>query len=186
LELITILAISLGLSMDCFGVAIINGMAPDVLNPGTRLKIALSFALAHFIMFFAGFHLGLNVVAIIKDVDHWIAFTILSFVGAKMIISNLKANPFAKTFDVNNIKVILGLSVATSIDALIVGISMPFLYHRIGMSSLILAITVFVLTLIGINSGKQLGYAFGRKATIVGGVFLIGIGLAHLLLQLIS
>ncbi len=171
--------------MDCFGVAIINGMAPDTLRPGTKLKVALSFAMAHYIMIFAGFYLGATVDFIVKDVDHWLAFIIISFIGLKMIVASIKINPMTKAFDINNIKVILALSVATSIDALIVGVSISFLNFSVGLSALILAVVVFLVSFAGINTGKKFGFRFGKRVGIMGGGLLIGIAVFNLLSYLL-
>ncbi len=178
--------LSLGLSMDCFGVSIINGMAPETLQPGTKLKVAFSFAMAHCIMIIAGFYLGGTIESLVKNIDHWIAFLILSFVGLKMIVTSIRSNPLTKAFDINKTGVILSLSVATSIDALIAGTSIPFLNYRLGLTAIILTVVVFIITFIGIHTGQKLGLLFGKRAGAVGGIFLIAIGIANLLPLLIS
>ncbi len=185
MELVIIIIISIGLSADCFGIAVINGMAPEALRPGTKLKVSLSFALAHFIMIFAGFHLGKAVGPAINAPDHWVGFMILSLIGFKMFISNLRASPLTKAFDTNNIKVVIWLSVATSINALIAGVSLPFMGCTIVLTSLVVAITVFALTFTGIHYGRLLGFTLGKRAGAIGGVIIMGIGLANLLYFLI-
>ena len=181
MELLIIIIISLGLSADCFGIAVINGMAPEALRPGTKLKVSLSFALAHFIMIFAGFHLGKAVGPAINAPDHWVGFMVLSFIGFKMFLSSLWSNPLTKAFDTNNIKVVIGLSVATSINALIAGVSLPFMGCTIVLTSFVAAITVFALTFTGIHYGRQFGFTLGKRAGAIGGVLIMGIGLANLL-----
>lgn len=186
MELITIIIIAFGLSLDCFGIAVINGMAPEELQPGTKLKVALSFAVAHVIMVFAGFHLGNSVISTFIDADYWFALAILAFIGLKMIISNIKSNPLTKAFDVNNTKTVLGLSVATSIDALVVGVSLPFLYCRIDMASLLVGLIVFIITFIGIHKGKLFGFFYGKISGAIGGALLIAVGVINILYQYLS
>lgn len=186
MELITIIIISLGLSMDCFGIAVINGMAPEELRPGTKLKVSLSFALAHVIMLFAGFHLGKGVTSIFIEADYWFALAILSFIGLKMIINSLKTNPMIKAFDVNNIRTIAGLSVATSIDALIAGVCLPFLYIRVEPASFFVALIVLIMTFIGLHKGKNLGLSIGKFSGAIGGALLIAAGIANILYHYLS
>ncbi len=185
MEFITIIIIAFGLSLDCLGIAIINSMAPEALRPGTKLKVALSFALAHAIMIFGGYHLGRTLLAAFIDVGYWFAFAVLVFIGLKMFISNLKTNPMTKAFDVNNPKTILGLSIATSIDALVAGVSLPFLHYRLDLSMFFVAIIIFAMTFGGMQIGKHFGFKAGKLAGAIGGLIIIGIGTANLLINLL-
>ncbi len=168
--------------MDCFGIAIINGLDPRAIKPGTKLKASIFFAIIHFLMLYAGFYLGgILENYISKDHYHLAALVILVFVGIKMITTNLKSNPVSKAFNINKIKVILGLSFATSIDTIIAGLSIPFLLVDINIMAIMLSFIVFVLTFIGLHSGRDLGLFFGKKAAIMGGIMIIGAGIANLL-----
>ncbi len=181
MELITIFILSMGLSMDCFGIAIVNGMAPKSIRPGTKLKLALSFSLAHFIMIIAGYYIGNIAGLVLKDIDHWIAFLILFLVGVKMIFSNLSINITSKVLNINSVKVIIGLSMATSIDAMIAGASLPFLNYKPLLVAFPVAIIVFFMTFTGIHAGKQLGMALGKYASTMGGILIIGASIANML-----
>ena len=129
----------------------------------------------------AGWFLGSQVANLISNYDHWIAFGLLTILGIKMIYESFKNNP-VKT-DSNNLTlpVLVGMAIATSIDALVVGVSFAFVKLNIYYTILIIGATTFLVAMIGMLLGKKVGGKFGTKMEIFGGLILIGIGIKILL-----
>jgi len=176
MELVTIVVIAVGLAMDAFAVSIVSGTAYR------QLKIKHAFRLA---FFFGGFQAfmpligslaGLSVKEYIADYDHWMAFGLLSAVGGKMIYESFKIKSAEKNFNPSNIFVLLVLSVATSIDALAIGVTLSIITSSIVAAVIIIGLVTFVLSYIGVFIGKKFGHFFENKIEAVGGLVLIGLG----------
>lgn len=161
--------------MDCLAVSVSCSVIHRQIRFLEAAKIAFFFAFFQGLMPALGWLLGLSFKDYISKYDHWIAFTILGFIGIKMIIQTFKSGD-CKPFSISNYWVILSLSVATSIDALIVGISLAFLEVNIISTVSVIGIITFIISMIGFRIGKNLGAVFGKRAEFVGGVVLIGIG----------
>lgn len=183
---ITILFTAFALSMDAFAVSVTKGMTLKNITKGTSLKIALAFGLFQGGMPLIGWILGISFESYIKSIDHWIALILLSFLGFKMIQEFVKARKegdseleCATTIDESTIsnKELIMLSIATSIDALAVGISFAFLSVNIVQASLAICIVTFVMCLIGVILGNKIGDIFNGYAELIGGVILILIGI---------
>lgn len=176
MSLIELLLIAVGLSMDAFAVAVTNGLSYKKVNaPG----IALAFGLFQGIMPMTGYFLGASFSKYIEKYDHWIAFTFLVFIGGKMIYETFeKKNELTENI---SFKLIIFQAVATSIDALAIGISFSVLNVNIFQSSAIIAATTFFIALIGVFIGKKFGNILNQGANIIGGLILIGIGLKILI-----
>jgi putative Mn2+ efflux pump MntP len=119
---------------------------------------------------------GISVKEYVADYDHWMAFALLSAVGAKMIYESFKITPAEENFNPENILVLLVLSVATSIDALVVGITLSFLQVSIAIAVVIIGLVTFILSYLGVLIGKRFGHFFENKIEAVGGLVLIGLG----------
>lgn len=180
MNLITIILISLGLSMDCFAVAVTSGAKEKKQSIFNVLKASTSFGLFQAFMPILGWTLGNGFRGFISAVDHWIAFLLLATIGVKMIYEALKGDKDSN-IDLLSSRVLLALSVATSIDALIVGMSLAFIDVNVAFPSMIIGIVAFVITFLGFYAGKSLNFLFKNKIEIIGGFVLIGIGIKVLI-----
>ena len=174
--LLTIVIIAIGLAMDAFAVSIVSGAAYKQLNVKHAFRLALFFGGFQALMPLMGFLAGLTVKQYIADYDHWIAFALLSAVGGKMIYESSKIKPAEQNLQPFNLPVLLVLAVATSIDALAVGITLSLLRISIAMAAIIIGLVTFVLSYVGVFIGKNLGHFFESKIEVLGGLILIGIG----------
>jgi len=165
--------------MDSFAVSISNGLTIKNLDKKKILIIASSLAFFQAIMPFIGWFAGIKVEKYIKEFDHWIAFSLLLFIGVKMIIEAFSEDEDKKS-ELNFIRLI-GQSIATSIDALAVGISFAILKMEILMSVIIIGVVTFIFSILGLQLGNFFGKKFGKYVEIFGGVVLIGIGVKILL-----
>lgn len=174
---IFILLIALSLALDAFAVSVSSGISVPGFGWKQALQMAGYFGFFQFAMPLAGFFLGSSVSQYIEAVDHWIAFALLALIGGKMAIEALRRDcsvaPAATTLTQKRLVV---LAVATSIDALAVGVSMAFMDVPVLASSLLIGLVAFVLTVIGGMLGRRLGCLFQKRAELLGGLVLIGIG----------
>lgn len=181
MDWITILIIALGLSMDAFAVSITSGFAIKNINNRRFILIPLFFGLFQAVMPLIGWFLGLSIRNIISSFDHWVAFFILFVVGCKMIFQSIRQIPDEKKVDPLNIYVLLTLSIATSLDAFAVGISLSFLKTSIILPIFIIGIITFFLSWLGVYIGKMFGHFFENKIEFLGGLILIMIGVKILI-----
>ena len=180
----TILLTAFALSMDAFAVSITKGITLNKINKQIAFKIAFFFGLFQGVMPFIGWFLGIRFESYIKSIDHWVAFFLLSFIGIKMILDTKEADndilntneKYNSLYSINNKELII-LSIATSIDALAVGISFAFLNIDIVPICLSIGIITFLVCFIGVIIGKKIGAMFKNYAQIIGGIILILIGL---------
>jgi putative Mn2+ efflux pump MntP len=179
--LASILIIAVGLSMDAFAVSISSGLNADRIRLGYALKIASFFGVFQAVMPIIGFAAGLSVRDFMAGIDHWIAFALLAFIGAKMIYEALSGREDGRRSNGHSLATLLVLSVATSIDALAVGISFSLLDIGIIQPACIIGLATFLISLLGVLIGRKAGQHLGRTAEVLGGVILIGIGLKILL-----
>ena len=177
MDAMTIIAIAFGLAMDAFAVSITSGITIKRLKINNALKIALFFGLFQAIMPLVGWLAGLSLKDFISEIDHWIAFGLLSFIGCKMIYESITVQSSKKEINPLNVYVLLVLSVATSIDALAVGISFAFLKVSIVTPVIIIGTVTFLLSYLGVYIGDRIGHFFENKIEIAGGILLIGIGI---------
>jgi putative Mn2+ efflux pump MntP len=184
MHLAIILFIAVGLSMDAFAVSVVTGSVYRELKVRHALRMALFFGGFQAAMPIIGFLAGLSLKNYISAYDHWIAFGLLTFVGGKMIYESLRIESAEKNLDPANLLVLLALSVATSIDALAIGISLSMLTASIVGAALIIGLVTFALSYAGILIGKRFGHFFESRIEIVGGVILIAIGLKILIQHL--
>jgi putative Mn2+ efflux pump MntP len=179
---LTVFAIAVGLSMDAFAVSIATGAVLKRDHVIHALRMAVFFGLFQALMPVLGWLAGLSLRDVISKLDHWIAFGLLLLVGGKMIYEALwlekddDASPGAAS-----LPTLLLLSIATSIEALAVGLSLSLLGVDIALPSLIIGVVCFAFTLAGVFVGSKVGHLFEKKIEIVGGLILIGIGVKILL-----
>jgi putative Mn2+ efflux pump MntP len=174
--LITIIIIAVGLAMDAFAVSVVSGSAYKQLKIQHAFRIAVFFGGFQAIMPLIGSLAGISIKEYIAGYDHWVAFALLSAVGAKMIYESFKIASDEKNFNPENILVLLVLSVATSIDALVVGITLSFLQVSIATAVIIIGLVTFTLSYLGVLIGKRFGHFFENKIEALGGLVLIGLG----------
>ena len=194
MEFVDLLLIGVGLSMDAFAGAICKGLCMPRLNVKQAVVIALFFGGFQALMPAIGWALGTQFASFVTSFSHWIAFILLAFIGGKMLwdvfhedkedaADNAAASASAgeKAGLQLDIKQLFLLAIATSIDALAVGISFAFLQVDIVPSVSIIGVTTFVISFAGVAVGHVFGSRYERPAQIVGGIVLIGIGLKILL-----
>ncbi len=177
--------IGVGLSMDAFAVAICKGLGMRRVNYAHAAIIALFFGGFQAAMPLIGWALGSQFATLIEPVDHWIAFALLAFVGGKMLWDAFHEDDDENTASADgdhiDFKELLMLAVATSIDALAVGVGFAFLQVDIVPAITLIGVTTFVLSLVGVVIGNRFGARYEKPSTIVGGIVLILIGLKILL-----
>jgi len=176
--------IGIGLSMDAFAVAVCKGLGMRRINKKSTALIALFFGGFQAIMPTVGWLLGTRFEGYIVSFDHWIAFILLGIIGGKMIheaLSDDSADACPVTEQKLSLKELTLLAIATSIDALAVGITFAFLRVSILPAASIIGITTFVLSVLGVVIGNRFGNRYKKKAEVAGGVILILIGIKILL-----
>lgn len=178
----TLLLIALGVSADAFAVALGKGLHMKTFNLRHAVVIALTFGVFQAGMPVLGWALGTRFAGSIESVDHWIAFGLLALIGAKMIWEAVRpGDDDAEDTDALDLRELGLLAVATSIDALAVGISLAFLDVPIVGAAGLVGVTTAVLAFVGVVVGRRVGARVGRPAEIVGGLVLVGIGTSILL-----
>lgn len=179
MSLLELFLIAVGLSMDAFAVSICKGLSMKKMSWKNAVLAGAYFGGFQGLMPLIGYFLGTNFKDMITQIDHWIAFVLLLMIGINMI---KEAMGEAEELDADfGVKAMLTLAVATSIDALAVGISFAFLSVNIVPAVLFIGCTTFVLSFIGIRVGNVFGMKYKAKAEIVGGVILILMGTKILL-----
>lgn len=181
----TLLLMGVGLAMDAFAVSICKGLSMRKVNKKQCLVIGLFFGGFQAVMPFIGWVLGSQFEQYITSIDHWIAFILLGFIGGKMVVEAIREKDEAvevgKMDPPLDLKEMFILAIATSIDALAVGITFAFLQVPIVEAISIIGITTFVISVIGVYVGNFFGNRYKKKAELAGGMILILIGLKILL-----
>lgn len=177
-----ILLIAVGLSMDSLAVSITCGAILKKFRIKHIFRIALFMGIFQGIMPLIGWLSGIAFQKHIANFDHWIAFGLLSIIGGKMLYEGLFGNDEAsKRFDPTKAATLLGLALATSIDALAVGVSFAMLKIEVIEPILVIGITTFLLSFVGATFSSKFGHRINLKMEIFGGIILIGIGLKILI-----
>jgi putative Mn2+ efflux pump MntP len=190
--MLTYILVAIGLAMDAFAVSVSSGICIPNLKPRYSFRAALAFGLFQFGMPVLGWLAGEAFRSLIQGFDHWIAFILLAFVGGKMALEGLKKKDEGACEEPDSRRSILDLggllvlAVATSIDALAVGLSYSVIGTPILLPATIIGVVTFLLSLVGCEFGKRIGAKFERWAELVGGLVLIGIGAKILLEHLIK
>lgn len=179
--------LGVGLAMDAFAVSVCKGLAMRRVNKKQALVIGLFFGGFQALMPFAGWMLGSRFEQYITNVDHWIAFLLLGFIGGKMILEALKPEEPEEIGEMDpplDLKELLILALATSIDALAVGITFAFLDYPIVEAISVIGVVTFVIAVGGVYVGNFFGNKYKNKAEFVGGVILVLLGTRILLSHL--
>ncbi|MDP4210314.1 MAG: manganese efflux pump MntP family protein [Bacteroidota bacterium] len=188
MEIITLIFIAIGLSVDSFAVSVSSGLMMCEITFRKATRIAFSLAFFQALMPLIGWFIGKRIEHLVESFDHWLAFGLLTLIGGKMVYESF-ANGDDEKKNINPLdpKVLLGMSLATSIDALIVGVSFAFISINLYITTFVIGFVTFVVSMLGIYFGKKTGLRFGKKMEILGGVilFLIGVKILfeHLLAQ---
>ena len=171
--------IAVGLSMDAFAVSVCKGLSVKKVGVKHAALAGLYFGGFQFLMPVIGYLLGFRFESVIETVDHWVAFVLLAFIGGNMIKES-----FGKAEELNDdfgVKTMLLMAVATSIDALAVGITFAFLEVQILPAAGLIGVTTFLLSFAGIYIGNVFGARYKSKAELAGGIILVLIGVKILL-----
>lgn len=177
---LSMLGLAVGLSMDAFAVSIATGLSLGKVTKRQVFRLAFHFGLFQFLMPILGWLAGATLAAQISEFDHWVAFGLLAFVGAKMLWE-ARGGDSAISGDPTRGLRLVTLSVATSIDALAVGMSMALVGVSVWFPSVVIGIITASLTAVGIVFGSRIGPRWGQWAEAVGGIVLILIGVKILL-----
>ena len=173
---ITFLLIGVGLSFDSFAVSVSCGLMKQEIRFKQAVPIALSLAFFQAAFPVIGWFAGKTLHDLISSVDHWIAFGLLALLGMKMIMEGMKPNGTLQNFNPFRKRVIVSLSVATSIDALVVGLSFGFLELPILFPVLIIGAVTFIASMLGMLFGKNIPAKRSKQSLILGGIILFGMG----------
>lgn len=179
MTILELVFIALGLAMDCFAVAVSLG-ACKCMRWKDTLVVAAMFGLFQGLMPIIGWVVGANLRTLIASVDHWIAFGILAVIGGKMIWQSFGNDQIKKAFDIRNFSVLLTLSVATSIDAMITGITFGFTDVNILLAFILITVITYLMTIAGVKIGESTTFIPSRWAEFTGGVVLVVIGFKFL------
>jgi len=182
MELGEIIIIAIGLSLDAFAVSLGAGSVGRIGSHRGAFRLAFHFGLFQFLMPVLGWYTGIKIEPIVHKIDYLVAFLLLAYVGSKMIWESYKTEVHLKT-DPSKGKQMVLLSVATSIDALVVGFSLAMLRISIWYPGFIIGIITAVFSILGIYLGKVIGDKLGRKMEFLGGLVIIAIGTRILLLH---
>jgi UPF0059 membrane protein EUBSIR_01239 len=180
MSLVELFLIAVGLSMDAFAVSVCKGLATGKLSVKNAVIVGLWFGGFQALMPLIGYFLGANFKDYITFIDHWIAFILLAIIGGNMIKESLSSDE-EETDASMDFKTMFLMAVATSIDALAVGITFAFLNVNIVYAVSFIGVTTFVISVFGVLAGHIFGVKYKSKAEFAGGVILIIIGLKILL-----
>ncbi len=186
LDFLSVLVIAVGLSADCFAVAFSGSIAMRAISLLQVVRASLSFGIFQALMPVLGWLVGRTVVDLIADYDHWLAFALLTVIGGRMIWKSFHSEDSRTAgADITKGIVLVTLSIATSIDALAVGLTFAFLEVNIALASSTIGAIAFAATAIGFLSGRKAGRLTGKRAEAIGGLILIAIGLRILLAHIL-
>ena len=177
MDYLTPVLIGIGLSMDCLAVSLAIGATTRTRLVPAALIIAASFGIFQGGMTIIGWLAGSSFIAMISDYDHWVAFLLLLIIGVKMIWEGITGNADEAPIETIRFVPVIVLSVATSIDALAVGVSFGVLQTAVLLPSLIIGVVSFILSFCGVMLGERLERILGTKTEIAGGLILILIGI---------
>ena len=185
---ITLFLMGVGLAMDAFAVSICKGLSMKKVKWQHATIIGLFFGGFQALMPFVGWLLGSQFEQYITKVDHWIAFGLLGIIGGKMLYEAIKGDEEEgcsccndKNADKLDLKELFILAIATSIDALAVGITFAFLKYPVVKAVIVIGVVTFIISMAGVYIGNFFGSRFKKKAEIAGGIILVGIGIKILL-----
>lgn len=177
---IELFIIAVGLSMDAFAVAVAKGLSVPFVTSRHSICVGGWFGFFQAVMPLIGFYLGISFSGYVTSIDHWIAFFLLGFIGLNMIRESCSCNTVTSDSDFS-LSTMFTMAVATSIDALAVGVSFAFLAVDIWSAVIVIGITTFVLSIIGFKIGNMFGCRYKAKAEFIGGTILLFLGIKILI-----
>ncbi|MCX7833570.1 MAG: manganese efflux pump MntP family protein [Ignavibacteria bacterium] len=180
-----IVLIAIVLAIDAFVVSLAAGTNVKVRGARPLFRLSFHFGLFQFLMPIIGWLIGYEISIYTSAIDHWIVLILLSYIGIKMIISGLGEDKKTSSPDPSKGMTLLILSIATSVDAFAVGLSLALLNVSIWYPAVVIGIITASLSAIGVRSGNSLGIKFGKKMEIVGGIVLILLGVKIVLEHLV-
>jgi putative Mn2+ efflux pump MntP len=183
MNIIEVAAVAFALAMDAFAVSIGIALSESGIRRQQQFRLAFHFGLFQSLMTLAGWYMGRVLLDFIQAVDHWAAFALLLFIGSKMIYGSFRdqKDPEKPYFDPTKGLSLLVLSLATSIDAFAVGLSLGALQVSILFPAFVIGLVAFFMSMAGTRIGPLLGIVFGKRAEMLGGLILIGIGIKILI-----
>ncbi len=182
---IEVLLIALSMAMDAFAVCLSAGTLRETQGPRPAFRLSFHFGLFQFIMPILGWLAGTTIEPYIRNYDHWLAFGLLGFVGGRMIYSAVNHAEESERADPSRGWTLVLLSIAVSIDALAVGLSLGILGVFVWYPAILIGVVTGLLSLVGLRLGNTLGRRLGKPVEIAGGLVLIGLGLRILISHLI-
>ena len=186
MDIVDIIMIAIGLAMDACAVSMVAAALGYANGPRAVFRLSFHFGLFQFLMPIIGWFLGRGIVSDTISINHWIAFALVVFVGIRMIRSAIHPEARELRRDPSKGMTMVMLSIATSLDALAIGLSIAMLQVNIWYASAIIGLITACLSLISIRVGARLGVLFGQRMEIIGGGILVAIGFRILLSQLLG
>ncbi len=183
-EIITIFLIGLSLTADTFAVSITTGLSVSKIRFNQAIRVAAILAIFQGAMPIIGWTLGINIKEYIANYDHWIAFILLAFIGGKMVYESFKNEEIDNNINRLKLFFIVSIAVATSIDALVIGVGFAIMNIKIWVAATIIAALTFIVSMLGMLIGKKTSNLLGKKMEIIGGIILFAIGLKILIQHL--
>lgn len=180
MDVFEIILLAVGLGMDAFSVAICKGLTMAKFSVKKAIKVATYFGIFQAIMPILGYFLGKQFESLIVQIDHWIAFVLLGGIGMNLIRETWKGEDETENGEFDW-KTLTSLAIATSIDALAIGITFAFLQTNIWTSSSIIGVIAFAMSFAGVKLGSIVGDRFNKRAKRMGGILLIGMGVKILI-----
>ena len=184
MSFVEILVIALGMAMDAFAVSLSAGTSGMATGPRATFRLSFHFGLFQFFMPLIGWSMGIGISSYIESIDHWVAFGLLAFVGVRMIRGGVANREKTARNDPSRGLTLVALAIATSIDALAIGLSLAMLQVNIWYPAAVIGVVTAGLSFLGIRLGNRLGDHFGQRMEIIGGVLLILIGVRILVSHL--
>lgn len=181
MDLISLFIISTSLTFDTLAVSISTGLVISHIRFWQATKLAIVMAIFQGLMPLIGWFIGSRIQHLMADFDHWIAFGLLAILGIKIIYDTIKNKEEKKDFNPLKPLVLIAISIATSIDALIVGFSFGLVEINISLAVLLIGFLTYLVAMLGMLFGKTASHIIGPKIEVLGGIILIGIGLKILL-----
>ena len=188
MDWLNLFGLAAALAMDAFAVAVVAGLTLDALTKRRVFRLSFHFGLFQGLMPTIGWIAGVAVHKYIAAYDHWAAFGLLVFVGGRMIRNAVRGDEEETRMTADPTKgwSLVLLSVATSIDALAVGLSLALIGSAIVVPVVVIGLVAAAFTILGMRLGRRIGSAWGRRVEVLGGIILIGIGLKIVLEELLS
>lgn len=181
MSILTLLGIAVGLAMDAFAVAIAAGLTLQKVTMRQSLRLAMHFGIFQAVMPVIGYFAGKSFAGGFNAYDHWVAFGLLVVLGGKMLYEAFTKDETQEKTDPTKGWRLVTLSVATSLDALAVGVTMALMQITIFTPAVIIGIVAFIFTILGIRGGSKLGEKWEHRAELIGGLVLIIIGVKILI-----